>query len=373
MYSTSEFESFAARLRRLFEASHDPQAVAASLFEELAFELFALQFDANPDYQRFCRARGVTPQGLGDWREIPAVPTSVFKELQLSCLPMEERKYFFQSSGTTAQKRSRHYHNDRSLALYGESALAWFAVNSLLPIANRQLPIANGRMVILTPSPRQAPHSSLVHMFEAIRRQWEAVPGAYFGRAEEDGAWTVELETAAGFLQDACAARQPVQLFGTAFSYVHLLDYLSARGIALPLPKGSWALETGGYKGRSRSMPKEELHESIGQWLNIPANRILCEYGMSELSSQAYSSRITHHASSSFRFSPWARVQIISPETGCEVDEGETGLIRVFDLANLYSVMAIQTEDLGVREADGFTLLGRTVLAERRGCSLMAV
>ena len=66
-------------------------------------------------------------------------------------------------------------------------------------------------------------------------------------------------------------------------------------------------------------------------------------------------------------------MQIISPETGCEVDEGETGLIRVFDLANLYSVMAIQTEDLGVREADGFTLLGRTVLAERRGCSLMAV
>ena len=66
-------------------------------------------------------------------------------------------------------------------------------------------------------------------------------------------------------------------------------------------------------------------------------------------------------------------MQIISPETGREVGEGETGLIRVFDLANVYSVMAIQTEDLGVRRGDGFALVGRAVLAEPRGCSLLAV
>ena len=72
-----------------------------------------------------------------------------------------------------------------------------------------------------------------------------------------------------------------------------------------------------------------------------------------------------------FRFPPWARVQIISPETGREVAEGETGLIRVFDLANVFSVAAIQTEDLGIRRGDGFELVGRAQLAEPRGCSLM--
>lgn len=74
-----------------------------------------------------------------------------------------------------------------------------------------------------------------------------------------------------------------------------------------------------------------------------------------------------------FRFPPWARVQVVSPETGDEVNPGEAGLIRVFDLANVYSVMALQTEDLGVRRAEGFELIGRTALAEPRGCSLMAV
>jgi len=46
-------------------------------------------------------------------------------------------------------------------------------------------------------------------------------------------------------------------------------------------------------------------------------------------------------------------------------------LIRIFDLANVYSVMAIQTEDLGIRRGSGFELLGRATLAEPRGCSLM--
>ena len=74
-----------------------------------------------------------------------------------------------------------------------------------------------------------------------------------------------------------------------------------------------------------------------------------------------------------FHFPPWARVQIISPETNREVADGETGLIRVFDLANVFSVMAIQTEDLGVCHGDGFELLGRAQFAEPRGCSLMSI
>jgi hypothetical protein len=151
------------------------------------------------------------------------------------------------------------------------------------------------------------------------------------------------------------------------------------------LPENSRVMETGGYKNRSRSMPKSELHLLITKFLGVSRENIICEYGMSELSSQAYSvtgdewqvtsentsthhsSLITHH----FSFPPWARAQIISPETGREVADDETGLIRIFDLANVFSVAAIQTEDLGIRRGDGFELIGRAQLAEPRGCSLM--
>jgi hypothetical protein len=62
---------------------------------------------------------------------------------------------------------------------------------------------------------------------------------------------------------------------------------------------------------------------------------------------------------------------VIDPETGREAREGGRGLIRIFDLANRGSVLAIQTEDVGVRRGDGFELLGRAPEAEARGCSLM--
>lgn len=94
---------------------------------------------------------------------------------------------------------------------------------------------------------------------------------------------------------------------------------------------------------------------------------------MSELSSQAYDTAVPAQAGRArrFHFPPWARAVVVSPETGAEVGEGETGLLRIYDLANVWSALAVQTEDLGVRRGDGFELLGRAAEAEPRGCSRM--
>jgi hypothetical protein len=371
MSSSSELSSFATRLRRFIRASTSAPVAEMVAFDQFALELFTLQFKHNSPYRRLCEARDVGPDTVAHWTGIPAAPTSAFKEFELSCLPVAERTTVFHSSGTTGQRPSRHFHNTASLALYEVSLLRWFE-------ANIQLPMANSQWIMLTPPPKQAPHSSLVHMFEAIRRQAGSGMSAFVGSVAEDGGWGLDLEAALERLRAVSASGQPMLMLGTAFSFVHLLDHLAEHDLRFRLPPGSCAMETGGYKGRSRSLPKGELHALISQHLGISPEHIICEYGMSELGSQAYDnaagpSRITHHASRIFHFPPWVRVQIISPETGLEVGEGETGLIRVFDLANVYSVMAIQTEDLGTRCGDGFALAGRAVLAEPRGCSLMVI
>ena len=382
-------------------------------FDALARELFALQFKYNPAYRKICEARRVTPEVVEHWTQIPAVPTAAFKELELTCLPPDERTLAFHSSGTTEQTPSRHYHCRESLKIYETSLWSWFVPNVL---SDLRFPICDFRLVYLAPVPQQAPHSSLVHMFETVRqelrRRFGAPPSggrvnaelqteadatfaAYFGKVGADGSWTLDFDAVLAALNSSLATRLPVEvsakaghptlLLGTAFSFVHLLDYLEENNLRFKLPVGSRVMETGGYKNRSRSMPKAELHALITERLGILPENIICEYGMSELSSQAYAvasgkwqvarscapschlSLVTCH----FRFPPWARTQIISPETGLEVVDGETGLIRVFDLANVFSVMAIQTEDLGIRRGDGFELIGRARLAEPRGCSLM--
>ncbi len=94
---------------------------------------------------------------------------------------------------------------------------------------------------------------------------------------------------------------------------------------------------------------------------------------MSELSSQAYDRKVGTDTPRLLQFPPWARAIIISAETGQAVGEGETGLVRIYDLANVGSVLAIQTEDLATRLDPGFELMGRGALAEPRGCSLLEI
>jgi hypothetical protein len=378
-----ELFNFATRLRERISDFRFP--ISDFPFDALALELFALQFKSNSAYRKICVARGLVPEVVEHWTQIPAVPTGAFKELELTSLAPDERTAVFYSSGTTGQKPSRHFHSAESLAVYEASLWRWFQQNCGLRIADCEL-------ICLTPPPEQVPNSSLVHMFEVVRQRLGgtsvlASRSPFVGKRDKAGAWTLDLEAAVVALSDnsKLKTQNSKLILGTAFSFVHLLDYLAENNLSLRLPPGSRVMETGGYKNRSRSLPKAELHALIEKHLGVPRENIICEYGMSELSSQAYavtsdewrvvnrsavanhSPLIAHH----FRFPPWARVQIISPETGREVADGETGLIRIFDLANVFSVAAIQTEDLGVRRGDGFELVGRAQLAEPRGCSLM--
>lgn len=352
------------------KANDEPSYVSCyeDKFNLLALELFALQFANNAAYRKICDARCITPLTVTLWSRVPAVPAAAFKELELTSLSPMERTHVFHSSGTTEQRPSRHFHNAASLAVY--EASLWSGLVENLRFASDDL-----RVLSLTPPAGEAPHSSLVHMFDLVRQKLGGEASAFVGRMGEDGAWTVDFDAALATLTRDDS--RPLLVVGTAFAYVQLLDELSVRAVRLHLPPGSQVLETGGYKGRSRSLPKAELHALLTERLGVPASHIICEYGMSELSSQAYNAaRLTAEVQRQnpdrvFHFPPWARVQVISPETGREVGEGETGLLRVFDLANVFSVLAIQTEDLAVRCGDGFELIGRAQFAEPRGCSLM--
>jgi len=419
MTTDARFLNYTARLREFIRrnSTHDPTAKPFNLeesgpqFNALALALFALQFEHNTVYRRFCEAQKVLPGRIAHWTELPAVPTVAFKELDLTSLPPAQRTKVFYSSGTSEQRLSRHYHNAESLAVYEASLLHWFKAH-LLPDEQKlesQTAAAEAgrlnqrqkakdislkgeqsiheraasapsplRMIFLTPPPTCVPHSSLAHMFAAVRQEFGAADSFFAGQASGAEAWTLDLGGILSELDAAVSANRPIVLLGTAFSFVHLLDHLAERQRWYQLPDGSRVMETGGYKGRTRSLPKADLHGLLSEHLGVPSRYIVCEYGMSELSSQAYdhvagAELTTPSAARIFTFPPWARVQVIAPETGRAAVEGETGLIRVYDLANVHSVLAVQTEDLGVRRGGGFELIGRAASADPRGCSLMAV
>jgi outer membrane receptor protein involved in Fe transport len=67
---------------------------------------------------------------------------------------------------------------------------------------------------------------------------------------------------------------------------------------------------------------------------------------------------------------PWVRVTGVDPETLAPVVEGDVGLARIEDLANVDSAVVVLAQDRIRRVAGGVELLGRAPGAPPRGCSI---
>jgi hypothetical protein len=315
-------------------------------WDELARELFAWQFARVPAFRRLCEGHGVSPAALRSWREIPAMPQQLFKRAKLFAHGDATPSAIYETSGTTTGEPGRQH------------LLGTDIYQAVCVAGARRIGLFDGapEFHFIAASPHEAPHSSLSAMFGFWNRA-AAQNGARFWMGADDFA---QLR---GVL--ARTSRR-VALCGTAFGFVHFLDSLA--GSVLPLPRGSRLLETGGFKGRSREVPKPELYAQLARTFRVPDRAIRNEYGMSELSSQAYA----RGARGLHATSPWVRVLVVDPATGREVATGREGLVRWIDLANVDSVLALQTLDRAQRTANGFRLIGRLPRTEPRGCSLGA-
>ena len=334
-------------------------------FERLALACFAYQYERCEPYRRFCDRAGRRPQNVTTWLDVPAVQTASFATARLACFPRERTTVEFHSSGTTSSgDRSSTLELD-SPALYEASLLAHFR-RRVLPDA------AKMRILALMPSRADAPNSSLSYMAHHLI---EAIGTGGSGFFIENGELAFEK------LRDALARPEPAIVFGTAFAFVHLFDRCRTDGLTFRLPAGSRVVETGGFKGRSREVPREELYASFTELLGVPRDMCASEYGMCELGSQWYDATIEDTITSraslgiphSIKVGPhWARAILVDPVTARPVERGTEGLIRVFDLSNRGSVCALITGDLGIERDGGFVLLGRSAGAPPKGCSIDA-
>ncbi len=347
-------------------------------FDQLARSLFRLQFEANPAYRAWCESHGTNPDNLSCWQQIPLVPTEAFKEVDLTCFEPGAASTCFHSSGTTGHRPSRHWHSQQSLAIYEESLAGWFEPFLLKEEVQEEaleLRESDGRWAILslTPPPEVVPHSSLAYMIGTTIRRFGAKDSLFAGMLDSKGDWALDTDRLLFALRRSLCGNRPLILMGTAFNFVHFLDLAEQRNLRYRLAVGSRLMETGGYKGRSRVLSPEVLHSELSRRLGVPPSHIITEYGMCELSSQAYSHAVGGKPERHFRFPPWTRIRVLSPETGSDVEEDATGTLAVIDLANVWSVLGVQTGDLAIRHDNGFQLVGRIPQSEPRGCSLLTV
>lgn len=313
-------------------------ALKKPVFPGLEARILAYQRETNPVFARYCNVAGVpdAPKGLLDWYPLPV---ECFKCASVCPFPEDRAVATFYSSGTTTNARSIHRFLDLGLM---QRAIVFQYAN----LIGRAI-LEGTHILSLMPSPEDNPHSSLGYMIQYLMDCVGGTQSASFFTMDKG----LDVDKLKATLRALSADNAPVHIMGPAFAYVHLLDALGDEVLTCA-PKSA-LLETGGYKGKSREMSKNELRDKLSHQLGIARDRIYGEYGMCELSSQGYELCALNAwadlipEEGLFILPPWMKCIIYSPDTMRPVLPDHDGQIALFDPCNLDSVSFILTGDIG--------------------------
>jgi len=354
-------------------------------FESLGLKVFRHQFDSVGPYRQYCMTRGVHPSEVNSLDQVPALSTVAFKYAELgdAVTPSEPRPpSVFMTSGTTAGRDERGRHRVPRLDIYRAAALGHLA-RMLFPDGARM------EMLSLHPTADRMPESSLGQMISWMIEEFGA--GDALCVADRKA---VKIAPALEFLRSAQRRGKPVCIMGTTAAFGALCGELRTQSSRLVLARGSRLMDTGGAKGQSVPLRPSQVVEHAQAFLGLDPALVINEYGMTEMCSQLYdvtsfnscNSRNSHRGDSLQerpekrpeeraemrlkRGPAWLGVAAVDPASLRRVADGHPGLLRFFDLANVGSVSAILTGDLGVIQDGAVRVLGRAEDGEARGCAL---
>lgn len=303
-------------------------------FEKAALELFAFQAEHCVPYREYLAAIAIDTADISRAEDIPYLPIELFRSRKVYCGSWSAEK-IFTSSTTGGDIPSKHY--IASLDDYRKTFVKAFSIFYGDP--------AEWSFYCLLPGYLEREGSSLACMADGLI----ALGGGGFFLNNYE-------ELIARINNDP----KKKVLLGVSYALWELAEKYA------PEMENTVVMETGGMKGKREELPKEKFHKILRDAFGV--TEIHSEYGMAELSSQAYS-----HGSGIFSSPPWMRVRVRDiNDPFSYVPDGNPGGVNIIDLANIYSCAFIQTQDLGIRYADGsFSIQGRIDRSQIRGCNLM--
>jgi len=321
-------------LHRIFSIQSDRE------FEELAFEIFKLQARENKVYSKYLGLLGINPFSIDSLTQIPFLPIEIFKHHKVLTGNIQPR-IVFESSGTTGSVVSKHFVVDPDL--YHKSLNQCFNMFYESPVKYR--------ILALLPSYLDRDNSSLVYMADQLIRQSEH---------DASGFYMDDYSSLNEILLMSEQNKTPTILLGVSFALVEFAQQFPTT------LNHTTVIETGGMKGRSEEISREELHSQLKECFNI--DEIHSEYGMTELLSQSYSS-----GKGIFKSPPWMKILIRDMHDPFSYPgDNNSGGINIIDLANAWSCSFISTQDIGKTvPGGGFEVLGRFDHSDLRGCNLM--
>lgn len=315
--------------QRIFSVRSDAQ------FERVAMDLFRFQAEHCAPYAEYLSRLGVKVCDVNTVDEIPMLPIGFFKSHDIYSSANPPQKVFT-SSSTTGMIPSRHMMADLSLYErdFRECFRLFYGDESQYSIYG------------LLPSYLERQGSSLIYMVDDLIRHCGS--GGFF------------LDEYERMLEQMSRDPKPKILLGVTYALLDLAEQFA------PKLHDTIVMETGGMKGRRKELPKQELHKILCQAFGVEC--VHSEYGMAELTSQAYSM-----GKGIFQLAPWMKVLVRDVnDPFMRPAPGRRGALDIIDLGNIYSCAFLSTQDMGHLRADGsFVIEGRVSQSDIRGCNLL--
>ena len=281
------------------------------------------------------------------------LPIEFFK-MQISGMNLLGGKRRFVSSGTTETGRSISFFSDDGVALYKIGAMSTYYSVLAHYFKNPMFP----EVISLVPPTSVWPDSSLAQMITWISEYWH-----------------VSFEDP-NTVESRCQKfKQPIILFATAY---HLMWLLESEWRLL-LPQGSVIIETGGYKGKTKELPRKEFYNALQRKFGVTSDFIVSEYGMCESATQAYDFISSPNDESPtpleerlFFLPSWIEPSV-TQRGGFLRPQGDGALV-LDDPMRIDYPWPLRTQDFVRLEFNkkAFRLIGRVASAKLKGCSLSA-
>jgi hypothetical protein len=319
-------------------------------------DLCSLHYERCAPYRRIIDLAWGGPHRYERLEDIPYLPVSLFKELDLASTP--DHSLILKSSGTTGQRQSRIFVDDETAQRQSRALVSTFA-----PIlGQRRLPfLAIDTRAVLTDQSMSARGAGLLGMMKFGAR------AAFAMNAE----LVVDKEAIRDFLSKF--GDQPFLMFGFTFLVWSKLFGAFEDG-ELNLSNGI-LVHSGGWKKLEADKVSNEVFRAALE-RRFKLRRIYNFYGFVEQIGSVFV-----EGEDGRLYPPnFTEVVIRDPTTWRRCNPGEEGVIQVLSLLpTSYPGHSVLTEDWGVvdyvdkgvggRLGQAVRVIGRVPKAELRGCS----
>lgn len=334
----------------IIEAGVDAELSEES-FNDYCMQLFALQYETNAIFREFCDVKKVRPGDISRWQDVPMVYNDVFKTHLVASFPLEQSVMACLTGGTTSlTQRGRIFRDEDGKRLV-------FGANKMMTGSYLFPDFEEGRrcrILILAPSPEMAPSMGMAIGMDQTRQAF-GTPDSMFLLGKSG----IDIKNLLKALRESEASGVPVALIGATAAYVYFFQACRRRKISFKLPAGSRVCDGGGYRGRFGVVTRDDYYDMVQEILDVPRTHCVNVLGEAETATNLFDDALRRHVKGlpekklARPVPPWSRVLAMNIDDLSPLPDGEVGLLAHWDLANVPTVLAVITDNLGYTTDNG--------------------